>query len=73
MLGTSDGQGVVRIKVPVHITEVQLLLPGQGIRIPVRVGHLDPIETNSGQKGRLTNLGYHPESYFQLLAQHGID
>jgi N-acetylmuramoyl-L-alanine amidase len=30
------------------------------IEIPIKIGHLDPIEELSGQKGRLQNLGYFP-------------
>lgn len=28
--------------------------------VPIRIGHLDPVETSSGQRARLTNLGYLP-------------
>ena len=35
--------------------------PFQDVEIPIKIGHLDPIETPSGQWARLNNLGYFPE------------
>ncbi|MGE5692395.1 MAG: peptidoglycan-binding domain-containing protein, partial [Candidatus Zixiibacteriota bacterium] len=29
------------------------------VAIPIQIGHLDPIEETSGQKARLSNLGYY--------------
>jgi hypothetical protein len=56
--GTTDVDGVVRLDVPVVIDHVELLLFRRGLRIPVLVGHIDPISTPSGQRGRLENLGF---------------
>jgi len=33
--------------------------PIDNVTIPVKIGHLDPVEELSGQKARLANLGYH--------------
>jgi peptidoglycan hydrolase-like protein with peptidoglycan-binding domain len=32
--------------------------PVNEILIPIKIGHLDPVEEVSGQKARLNNLGY---------------
>jgi hypothetical protein len=32
--------------------------PYEGVEIPVKIGHLDPVEEASGQVARLNNLGY---------------
>ena len=39
------------------------------INIPLKIGHLDPIDTRSGQKARLNNLGY----YWGPLTDEGTD
>lgn len=32
--------------------------PNNGVAIPIRIGEMDPVDKESGQKARLTNLGY---------------
>ena len=44
-------------------------------RIPIRIGHLDPINTISGVIGRLNNLGYDagpPDVYMGPYARHAM-
>ena len=56
--GVSGEDGVVRFTVPIEVTQVHLLLFDRALRIPILVGHLDPVETLSGQRARLENLGF---------------
>jgi N-acetylmuramoyl-L-alanine amidase len=60
---TSNGQGLVELEIPHKAKSGFLVLhsdetPFQEVPIPVKIGHLDPIDTISGQKARLNNLGY---------------
>ena len=63
--GSTDGKGWIRGKIPGWATEGTLKLwlnpedPDAVIQWPVKLGHLDPLETTSGVKGRLNNLGYY--------------
>lgn len=54
--GTSDGDGKVEAAVPVTAREAKLVIDIHEIQL--RVGHLDPIEEDSGVLSRLLNLGY---------------
>lgn len=60
---TTDGQG--KIEADIKATDGQGLLtikdpqtPINEILIPIKIGNLDPVEEESGQKARLNNLGY---------------
>ncbi|MEM7199354.1 MAG: peptidoglycan-binding domain-containing protein [Planctomycetota bacterium] len=52
----ADDNGVIEQRVP--IDEKDALLMIDGVDYPLRIGHLDTIETESGQRQRLANLGY---------------
>jgi peptidoglycan hydrolase-like protein with peptidoglycan-binding domain len=58
--GTTDGDGVAKFSVPIHVRAVDLVLRGEhhNTRYLVRIGHMDPIEERSGQRARLAHLGY---------------
>lgn len=56
--GTVDEAGRVRLELPVTVSEVTVVLEGLGVSMPVRVGHLDPLEEPSGVRHRLEHLGY---------------
>lgn len=56
--GTADGNGRARFEVPLGAKELQLIFPDLGRTMPVHVGHLDPIETESGVRQRLEHLGF---------------
>jgi len=65
---TTDGKGKLEAEIPPDTTEVQLIVknadtPISDIAIPIKVGHLDPVEERSGQEQRLNNLGYFPGPY----------
>ena len=61
---TSDGQGKIEQVIPYTAQSAVLLIPEteetpyKGASIPIKIGHLDPVEEISGQQARLTNLGY---------------
>lgn len=54
----SNGDGVVELTLPDRAELVELVLVDRGVKIPVAVGHLDPLDTLSGQRQRLQHLGY---------------
>lgn len=54
----TDGDGVVSANVAIHIDSGSIEV--DGVRFPVRVGGLDPIDTENGVAQRLRNLGYLP-------------
>jgi N-acetylmuramoyl-L-alanine amidase len=60
---TTDGQGKIERDIKptdekVFLTVKDPQTPVNEILIPIKIGHLDPVEEESGQKGRLNNLGY---------------
>ncbi len=58
----TDADG--RIKVPISITEADATLTFKDpmvpfdLLVPIKIGHLDPVDSASGQMARLSNLGY---------------
>jgi N-acetylmuramoyl-L-alanine amidase len=61
---TSDGDGKLELEIPPSATDSRLVIqdtqqtPYGGISIPVKIGHLDPVDEISGQQARLSSLGY---------------
>ena len=60
---TSDGSGKIELPIRSDAKKAVLIVdsdqtPFERVEIPIKIGHLDPIDTLSGQKGRLNNLGY---------------
>ena len=53
---TSDGDGVIEHVVPAGEQDGMLLV-GERI-LPLKIGHLDPIDEHTGRRERLNNLGY---------------
>ena len=53
---TSDGDGIITTDIPKTARTGKLVLPD--LEIPLLIGHLDPVEEQSGQVARLNNLGY---------------
>ncbi len=53
---TSDGDGNIATEIPKTARTGKLVLPD--LEIPLLIGHLDPVEKQSGQMARLNNLGY---------------
>ncbi len=56
---TTDEQGRVVIRAPVHAREVTVRFVERGNKLKIALGGLDPVETPSGLRMRLTNLGYY--------------
>lgn len=55
--GTSGGDGLIEIRIPVKETG-EGALEVAGRMIPIRLGHLNPLDEVSGVQARLHNLGY---------------
>ena len=59
---TTDANG--RVEVPISATSKEATLVFKDplvpfdLSVPIKIGHLDPVEEVSGQKARLSNLGY---------------
>lgn len=53
---TTDGDGNITTDIPKTARTGKLVLPD--LEIPLLIGHLDPVEEQSGQMARLNNLGY---------------
>jgi hypothetical protein len=56
-LTTSD-KGLVTFEIPLTTHLVTLDFESTGLSVVCRIGHLDPIDTPSGVRQRLRNLGY---------------
>ncbi len=60
---TTDGNGKLEQEIPLDATDAYLTIRGDQTPfandvIPIKIGHLDPIDEPSGQIARLNNLGY---------------
>lgn len=59
---TTDGNGLIEQVIPKNAQSGRLtVIAGNNLIesvIPLAIGHLDPVEEISGQRGRLNNLGY---------------
>ena len=60
---TTDGNGKLEQEIPLDAKEGTLTIRGDQTPfandiIPIKIGHLDPIDEISGQVARLNNLGY---------------
>jgi N-acetylmuramoyl-L-alanine amidase len=61
--GTTDGDGMVRARIPAQASRATLRVwltddPQPEIDRELSLGHIDPIDTISGVRARLRNLGY---------------
>jgi N-acetylmuramoyl-L-alanine amidase len=61
---TTNGKGQVEQEIPATAEHALLVIkdaetPVKDEAIPIKIGHLDPVEEFSGQKARLNNLGYY--------------
>lgn len=56
--GSTDGEGIARFDVPVHVRSVRLVMVETGREYEVLVGDLDPHDEASGVRKRLAHLGY---------------
>lgn len=58
LTGTTNGDGLVEVPVPPHVVDLEVRLTERGESLAVRLGHLDPLETDEGLAQRLANLGF---------------
>jgi Putative peptidoglycan binding domain/LysM domain len=60
---TSDGNGMIEHAIPAAAEQARLEVDDPNspidLEVPIQIGHLDPVDTVSGQKARLNNLGYY--------------
>ena len=66
----SGGDGKIEKEIPLTAQHAELVIkdgktPLKDVRLKIDIGHLDPVEERSGQKARLSNLGY----YLEAIAQ----
>jgi N-acetylmuramoyl-L-alanine amidase len=59
----TDARGRIALDIPWDAHDALLVVRNSAtaldeVAIPIRVGNLDPVEEESGQRGRLNNLGY---------------
>lgn len=71
--GATDDQGWLRTEVAVHVREIEVLLPQKSRTLRLRVGDLDPIDTVSGLRKRLFQLGYYQPSKVGVENQDATD
>lgn len=76
--GQTDGDGIVAASIPPRAAEA-ILYVGSGLArdvYPLRLGNLDPIETDEGVGGRLLCLGYSTENIEEAITafqqKHGL-
>ena len=61
---TSDGSGKLELEIPPSAKQAYLIIqddkqtPYSNVQIPIKIGHLDPVDEVSGQQARLHSLGY---------------
>lgn len=66
---TSDGNGEIKQKIPKDVESAKLTIKDTlvtkkkkvpfDIVVPIKIGHLNPVDKRSGQLARLINLGYY--------------
>jgi hypothetical protein len=56
---TTDADGQIQAKIPKTAQKGMLRVPELDMEVPIKIGHLDPVEEDSGWQARLINLGYH--------------
>jgi hypothetical protein len=55
---TTDGDGLLKTSVKKTAQKGVLRVPDLDLEVPIKIGHLDPAEEDSGLQARLINLGY---------------
>lgn len=54
---TTDSGGMIEKEIPKTARQGKLRI--NDVEVPIQIGHLDPVEKDSGQQARLNNLGYY--------------
>lgn len=55
---TTDADGMIEREIPKSTEDAKLIVPEMDLEFDLKIGHLDPIDEVSGERGRLSNLGY---------------
>ena len=59
---TTDANGHIKVPIPASAKDATLVFKDPlvpfDLTVPIKIGHLDPVDALSGQKARLSNLGY---------------
>jgi Putative peptidoglycan binding domain len=60
----SNGEGKIEKEIPATAQDAELIVkdaetPLKEVKLKIEIGHLDPVDQPSGQKSRLSNLGYY--------------
>jgi hypothetical protein len=55
----SDGKGFVEAVIPATAQNGTLRVAALDLECPLKIGHLDPLDEDSGWRARLENLGYY--------------
>ncbi len=58
----TNSKGMIEKEIPATAQKGVLKVPELDLELPVKIGHLDPNDEESGWKARLINLGYHPRA-----------
>lgn len=54
----TDGDGLIEQDVEPTAESGRLIVPSMDVDVPIKIGHLDPHDEETGWLGRLINLGY---------------
>jgi len=57
----SGGDGLIQADIPRTAQTGTLRIPLLELEYSIKIGHLDPIDEDSGWQARLINLGYHAD------------
>lgn len=57
--GTTTGEGMLEVDVPPHAVDARVVFTKANLAYTIQLGHIDPIDTDSGVAARLKNLGYY--------------
>ena len=55
----TNAKGLIEVAIPPEAEQGTLKIPGLGLEHAIKIGHLDPIEEDTGWQARLINLGYY--------------
>jgi hypothetical protein len=69
----SDAQGLIEHEILRTAEEGKLRILSFGIEIPLKIGHLHPVDEESGWKARLINLGYYEDEADALHLRYAIE
>jgi N-acetylmuramoyl-L-alanine amidase len=65
----TDGSGLLVCSVDVALKILEVTVDGANVRFQIRVGHLDPIDTDTGLASRLRHLGHGGDEEEHVMAR----